>query len=79
MYNTFLFNFQFPIFECKALKEKHVNFSFCPMSCHLVLSMIRAGAIGNTATEMDVGLKYPENPQALADGNKEILESYRVS
>ena len=45
----------------------------------MILSMVRAGARGNTAQEMDVALKYPKNTDILAKGNNGILENYQVN
>src|SRR5437016_772893 len=55
--------------------DKKDNFVYSPVCAHAVLAMVRSGAAGKTASEMDDKLKFPKN-EDLVQGYQELLGSY---
>ncbi len=54
------------------------NLIFSPYSLSAVMAMVKAGAKGQTAKDIQMAMKYPTNDDTLFQGYKALISSLKV-
>ena len=59
--------------------DREGNLLFSPFSLSAAMAMVKAGAKGSTATEIQQGMRYPADDNVLYRGFKSLLSNLKVN